>query len=255
MISKILLLALLSGLIPIFHVVETGRVATALAASVDVRIDTLELDKTAVVRPCAPGIRPSSGGCNDDRKIRVKATVAGRDAKNARVDVIVSGGRANRIGPLEFDWDLSEAMAGTYTVTAAAVETDGRITESKTATATVKECDSCVHGDVCPVIKVDGPDQALNAGDQVTFTATVSGSVDATYNWTVSAGTIVSGQGTRSITVATDRSVSGTSLTATVEVSGNSWMPACSTSASDSVMFEFWPTARLVDELRTTGNN
>ncbi|MBK6750523.1 MAG: hypothetical protein KA956_09600 [Pyrinomonadaceae bacterium] len=255
MISKILLLALVSVLISIFHVVETGRVAAASAASVDVRIDKLELSKTVVIRPCALGIRPSGEGCSDDRTIRVKATVAGRDVKNARVDVIVSGGRANRVGPLEFDWDLSGAMAGTYTITAAAVEKDGRVTESKTATATVKECDSCVHVDVCPVIKVDGPDRALNVGEQLTFTASVGGSVDATYNWTVSAGTIVSGQGTRSINVATDRSVAGTSLTATVEISGNSWMPACSTTASDSVIFELWPTARLVDEFRTAGNN
>ena len=73
MISKILPLALLSVLISIFHVIETGRVTAASAASVDVRIDTLELDKKAVVRPCAPGIRPSGESCNDDRTIRVKA--------------------------------------------------------------------------------------------------------------------------------------------------------------------------------------
>src|SRR5690606_29104199 len=41
-----------------------------------------------------------------------------------------------------------------------------------------------------------------------------------TYNWTVSAGSIESGQGTSSIVVRTTREMAGTSVTATVDIGG-----------------------------------
>ena len=41
-----------------------------------------------------------------------------------------------------------------------------------------------------------------------------------TYNWTVSAGTIESGQGTPSITVATTGEMAGSNVTATVNIGG-----------------------------------
>jgi len=53
--------------------------------------------------------------------------------------------------------------------------------------------------------------------------------MNVTYNWSVSAGTISSGQGTSSITVNTD-TLGGQSVTATVELSGLD--PSCSRTAS-----------------------
>jgi hypothetical protein len=83
----------------------------------------------------------------------------------------------------------------------------------------------------CPTVRVSCP-EAGDEGAPLTFTANVSGgdqNVTPTFNWTVSAGTISSGQGTSSITVDTT-GVGGQTVTATVDVGGYS--RDCSTSSS-----------------------
>lgn len=74
----------------------------------------------------------------------------------------------------------------------------------------------------CPVTKVTCPDQVY-AKDKLTIIANVSGGnpkVQPTYNWTVSAGTISSGQGTATIQVDTSEVEGGSTVTATVEAGG-----------------------------------
>lgn len=83
----------------------------------------------------------------------------------------------------------------------------------------------------CPALSVSCPEM-ISGGTPVTFTANVGGPAELTptYKWTVSAGTITSGQGTSSITV--DTAGVDNSLTATVEVGG---LPeSCRNSASCS---------------------
>jgi len=63
-----------------------------------------------------------------------------------------------------------------------------------------------------------GP-HAIYGGQPVTFTAQLAGAAPA-FNWTVSAGTISSGQGTASIMVET-KGLSGVTVTAAVEVPGS----------------------------------
>jgi hypothetical protein len=83
----------------------------------------------------------------------------------------------------------------------------------------------------CPAVKVefkpgkpffqDSPEMAC-PGDKLIFTASVDGLAPLdkpVFNWTVSSGEITSGQGTSSITVATDE-MNGGDVTATVEVDG-----------------------------------
>jgi hypothetical protein len=72
----------------------------------------------------------------------------------------------------------------------------------------------------------------VDAGTPATFTANFqqgTPTVSETYNWTVSAGTITSGQGTSSITVDT-KGLGGQSITATVEIGGVD--PSCNRTAS-----------------------
>jgi hypothetical protein len=69
----------------------------------------------------------------------------------------------------------------------------------------------------------------VDQGSDITFSATMSGDANVTYNWSVSAGTISSGQGTSSITVNTD-GLGGQTVTATVELGGLD--PSCSRTAS-----------------------
>lgn len=91
----------------------------------------------------------------------------------------------------------------------------------------------------CPTIRISCPD-IFRVGSDVSFTAVVSDLVSdskLTYNWTVSAGAIVTGQGTNSIVVDT-AGLKGEPLTGTVEVGG---LPGgCSKSASCSI-FDYMP--------------
>jgi hypothetical protein len=83
----------------------------------------------------------------------------------------------------------------------------------------------------CPTVRVSCPD-TVDEGAPLTFTVDVSGgdpNVTPTFNWSVSAGTISSGQGTSSITVDTT-GIGGQTVTATVDVGG--FDRACSTSSS-----------------------
>jgi hypothetical protein len=72
----------------------------------------------------------------------------------------------------------------------------------------------------------------VQEGQPIEFNVKVSGGnriADPTYNWTVSAGTITSGQGTSSITVDTT-AMGGLTVTATVDVTG--YLRRCRTSQS-----------------------
>jgi len=74
----------------------------------------------------------------------------------------------------------------------------------------------------CPVTKLSCPD-SVSAGEKLMFTADVRGGdsqVTPTYNWTVSAGTIESGQGTSTIEVNTSEVAAESTVTATVELGG-----------------------------------
>src|SRR6185312_5778834 len=74
---------------------------------------------------------------------------------------------------------------------------------------------------VCPTLSVNAPD-SVNEGSSFFFTANVAGgdpSVTPTYNWVISAGSIVKGQGTSTIEVETNKLGTQT-ITATVELGG-----------------------------------
>lgn len=85
----------------------------------------------------------------------------------------------------------------------------------------------------CPTVRLSSPAD-VKEREPINFNAEVKGGdpdVTPTYNWTVSAGTITSGQGTSSITVDTE-GIGGQSATATVDVGG--YERTCSTSSSST---------------------
>jgi len=143
----------------------------------------------------------------------------------------VTGGRVSGDGA-SVSWDLSGMGPGTYT---ASVEVDdgcGCITAA-TTTVTIADCGDCERDLVCPTLTVNCPSE-VEDGAPATFTANFTQGtpvVSETYNWTVSAGTITSGQGTSSITVDT-KGTGGQTITATVEVGGVD--PTCNRTASCS---------------------
>jgi hypothetical protein len=84
----------------------------------------------------------------------------------------------------------------------------------------------------------------------MTFTASVTGGTasNLTYNWTVSAGTIESGQGTPSITVRTTSGMANSNVTATVNVGGQDPECRCPSEARGDGGVADDPQPVLVDE-------
>ena len=85
----------------------------------------------------------------------------------------------------------------------------------------------------CPTVTVISPQGVTNVGDKMVFRAEV-GAVGPKleFYWSVSLGTIVAGQGTPSIELATDRRMGGANVTATVTVGGLA--PDCEKTASET---------------------
>jgi hypothetical protein len=179
---------------------------------------------SSIVRPCPPGT--SSSTCTPSgNEVTLTANATDVDSDQLLYTWSVTGGRLTGEGR-SVTWDLSGVPNGTYTAT---VEVDDgnqhKVTSS--ATVTVADCPDCVKPPPpCPTVSVSCPSD-VNPNEPITFTASVtSGEAGATwtYNWSVSAGTISSGQGTSTITVDTN-GLAGQSVTATVSIGGAD--PSC----------------------------
>jgi hypothetical protein len=203
--------------------------------------------RVTLAAECAAGERPSGSCTPTAGTVQLSSTATDPDGDTLLYTYSTTGGRVSGDGP-NATLDLTGVAPGTYTVTVEVDDGCGCIAFTST-TVTVERC-NCIPIPVtappCPTVTVSCPDTGV-AGTPVTFTANVSGgdsNVTPTFNWTVSAGTISSGQGTSSITVDTT-GVTGT-ITATVDVGG--YDRSCSTSNSCTVSFPTHPTSRKVDE-------
>ncbi|MFN2501114.1 MAG: hypothetical protein ABR530_03770, partial [Pyrinomonadaceae bacterium] len=214
-------------------------------------VESVTLSDTVITLPCPPGTSSSSGACNDNRTVSV--TTVARDPENdvLTYNYTVSGGRIVGTGA-NVQWDLSTAQAGTYTIVTGVDDGCGVCGRTDTKTITIENCPDCVAPRVecsCPTVSVSGPSGVTSPGQTMTFTANVSGGSQSsvTYNWSVSSGSIESGQGTPSITVRTGQSDAGGNVTATVTV-GLEPSCDCPRTASETAPVQAVPTASLIDE-------
>src|SRR5258705_8206716 len=187
---------------------------------------TASASVASITLPCPPGT--SSTSCTASASRSVDLTADGRDPDNDTLLYTwsVTGGTLTGEGRA-VAWDLSAAQPGTYTASVSVNDGNGH-TAVGTTTVTIAECTDCKPP--CPTISGSCPAD-VDLGAPITFTASGAGDMNVTYNWSVSAGTISSGQGTSSITVNTD-GLGGQTVTATVELGGLD--PSCSRTASCS---------------------
>jgi hypothetical protein len=181
-------------------------------------------------------------------RVAVSGDASDPDGDALRYTFTATGGRVSGSGP-NATLDLAGLPPGYYTVTVTVEDGRGGVS-SDSARIEVARC-NCPAGVFtplpCPTVAVSCPDTG-RPGTPATFTANVSGgdpNVTPTFNWTVSAGTISSGQGTSSITVDT-QGMSDRAFTATVDVGG--YDRACLTSASCSLLNEPPMQPRKIDE-------
>ena len=198
-------------------------------------IEKIQLDNTKVTLPCPPGRRSRSESCNDSAMIVVAAILSKDTPKTVELHTTVSGGRITSKKGLQFHWDLSGVPPGKYTFAVQATDGNGGWGHAVTETVDIVECPDCAYGDSCYIPRMDEV-KSVAAGELMEFTVKVSGDPDdsITYNWSVSAGVIESGQGTKSIKVRTDESMEGQSITATVEIGNLPPGPSCQNTASET---------------------
>jgi len=225
---------------------------TAQAQNANVRVDLVEPDRTEIFLPCAPGMTTPAGKCDGTTEVRIRYRFAGRDANSAKVSTMVSGGRIVSTGAGELRWDLSRTNPGTYTATVAGEDRTGHLSDGKTITVTVQRCPSCRYGDSCPTVELVAPEGVVQPGESFTVTAKAPGPNNTAYNWTVSAGTIESGQGTSSVTIKTDTEMGGSGVTVTLELRDPNSFIACQTMFAETVAVAAIPKPVLSDEFPTT---
>jgi len=185
--------------------------------------------------PCPTGASIESCVPSANREVQLTAAATDPDNDTLLYTWSVTGGRITGEGRA-VNWDLSGVNPGTYTATVE-VNDGNQHTANASSTVTVAVCECAPPP--CPTVSVSCPSD-VKVGSPITFNASVTGGpagLAPTYNWSVSAGTISSGQGTSSITVDT-AGIGGQTVTATVELGGVA--PECSRTAScsTSVMVE-----------------
>ena len=193
---------------------------------------SLAASATTITLPCPPDTH-SSGACPAaaTSSVGLTTTATDPDGDTLLYSYTVTGGRITGEGA-NVSWDLSGMGPGTYTASVDVDDGCGCITSS-TTTVTIASCTDCIPNLVCPTVNVTCPSD-VSEGGSITFTANFTPGtpqVTPTYNWTVSAGTITSGQGTSAITVDT-KGLGGQTVTATVELGGVD--PTCGRTASCS---------------------
>lgn len=207
-------------------------------------VDSVSLSDEVITLPCPAGTRSRSGQCNDRATIDVTTRATDPEGDPLVYNYTVNGGRIVGSGA-NVQWDLSGAQPGTYTVTVGVDDGCGICGRTETKTIRIENCNDCFTPCECPTLSVSGPSGITRPGDTMTFTAMSGGNV--TYNWVVSDGTIVSGQGTPSITVATTADMAGRNITATVTIGGFEDCN-CVKSASDTGSIADRVTSTLIDE-------
>lgn len=185
----------------------------------------------AVELACPNGMNSQ---CSASAAQPVRLSVAAADAEGdpLRYTWSVTAGKITGEGP-QVEWDLLGAKSGPHTATVTVSDERGHSVEA-TSQVTVVVCTLCEPPHpACPELDLIAEDRV--AEGSADFVATLSFPASVTYHWTISAGTIIKGQGTESITVDT-RGLLGRTVTATVELGGLN--PSCSLAASRTTSIE-----------------
>jgi hypothetical protein len=198
-------------------------------------VDPITLSTTEVFIPCRIGYVPTVG-CPDQTLINVgvkgNVTVEGEAHK---IKYTVSGGRIIEGGEY-VKWDLSDVKeAGIYLLTVDFLDGNNQKVTNFEAVS-VRNCD-CPNACVCPQRSVAASQESVKAGEIITFTAKTAGQLpsDVIYNWTISGGGIIEGQGTAEIKVQTFAEMAATDLTAAFEIVNYTGCPTCEQITSGTV--------------------
>ena len=194
---------------------------------------TLSASSGTITLPCPPGTT-AQPNCTvgTPTTVQLSANATDPDGDTLLYTYTTTGGRITGDGA-NVSWDLTGVQPGTYTATVEVDDGCGCIAYSSTTVTVAQPAPNCCVPP-CPTLSISCPTDQVLAGTPATVSVTLSGgdpNANPTYNWTVSAGTISSGQGTPTITIDTT-GLEGQNVTATVEIGG--LPPECDRSRSCS---------------------
>jgi hypothetical protein len=199
---------------------------------------SIKLDRTTVGGTCPTGYR-CSGNCNNNPLVVSVVSNTKSENNSLRYNYIAPYGRIAGEGA-KVSWDLKGAQPGTYEIKIDIIDDkSGNLLQSATKTITVEECnddgDRCLAA--CPALFVDAPTTPTHAGKTIIFTANFSGGTGEKmiYNWKVTGGKIIEGQGTPTIKVTTNRKMAGKVVKATANFKWDNYCwEICNKTASAS---------------------
>ena len=148
----------------------------------------------------------------------------------------VTGGRLSDNGKgKSVTWDLSGVPEGVYTATVEMSDANQHVvsTSANVKIALTPDCER--PPPPCPAVSVSYPSD-VNLVRPIIFEATVTGGdpeMKSTYTWSISAGKIISGQGTPKLTV-DGSNLGGETITATVSLGGAH--PLCSGTTASATL-------------------
>jgi hypothetical protein len=182
---------------------------TAAVASAPLKLNLSS--NTAIVSACSD----AAGS-----QVQLTAAAISPDGKPIKYKWTTSGGTISGEGP-QVIWNLAGLKAGYHkaSLDIASPGNDGECQAFSSVTVLVTPC--APVRPVCPAVEVTGP-AALGIDQPVTFTSHYNGGtpgITPVYNWTVSAGTIVEGQGTDRIKVDTT-GLAGQTIRASLSLGG-----------------------------------
>jgi PKD-like domain len=158
--------------------------------------------------------------CSSSGEVTLTADAMSADNKDLLFTWTVPAGRLRDEGS-KVTWDLSGRPEGAYTATVE-VNDGNQHTATALITVQVTHCSDCVWRESpCPTVSVSCPAD-IGSKQTLTFIADVAGGfppTTPTYQWSLPAGKIISGQGTSTLGVDVSE-LAGQSITATVSIDG-----------------------------------
>lgn len=193
---------------------------------------------------------PTKPDCNSTREIKLTAAASVPNEQELKFTWMVTGGRLRLSEGREVIWDLSGVAEGTYTATVE-VDDGNYHTAASSTSVDIKLCDVCdPPPPLCPSVRVSCP-SASELKRELTFVANVAGGdpdLKPAFTWSLTAGKIISGQGTSKITVDASDLPRSQSITATVAL-GN-YHPACTVETASCTIFYDDETTSLTLPMR-----
>lgn len=196
------------------------------------------LDENHLVIGCPVGVKGCGAPSSPDMIIDLLLESVSSN-KTSEYHYSVTAGKIIGKGT-RVKWDLSGVAPGTYRIKAMEMRRGKPVGEERSARVTVVS-ELCNCDPACPVVSVSGPDRVIKTGESFDLIASISGgSQDRAimYNWTISAGEIVSGQGSPNVRIQAPSTNSFKNMQVTLTIGGIDPSFNCPINATQEITIE-----------------